>query len=134
MIMDLIKINGISYDVSIRAIEENFNILYSENTGRSATVGARMILDPLGTFFGHKIVFARRNGKETHFDRLFDVLSTPVYDGFEIEAIHGQEKIMYTAYVSQGARSVKKVDPNSGKVYWDEFEVNFIPMEAQVTP
>ena len=134
MIMDLIKIDGISYDVSIRAIEENFNILYSENTGRSATVGAKMILDPLGTFFGHKVVFARKNGRETHFDRLFEVLSTPVYDGFGIEAVHGQSKISYTAYVSQGSRSVKKVDPNSGKVYWDEFEVNFIPMEAQVTP
>lgn len=138
--MDLIKINGDSYDVSIRAIEENFNILYSENTGRSAD--ARMILDPLGTFFGHKVVFARKKSGEphldahfeTHFDRLFEVLSQPVYDGFKIEAIHGQDKITYTAYVSQGSRSVKKVDPNSGKVYWDEFEVNFIPMEAQVTP
>jgi hypothetical protein len=30
--MDYVKINGVAYDVVVLELEENFNILYSENT------------------------------------------------------------------------------------------------------
>ena len=63
MITNVIKIDGIAYNVAITEISENFNILYSENTGRTMSQGARMTLDPLGTFFGHKVTFARRGDK-----------------------------------------------------------------------
>lgn len=132
--MEWVKIDGVSYDVIVKSISEDFNILYSENTGRSVSVGARMILDPLGTFFGHKVVFARRNGKENHFDELFKKLSTPRYEGIDVEIVHYQSTLKYSAYVSQGSRVLRKIDEKTGKVYWGEFEVSFIPMEAQVTP
>ena len=62
--MDFFKIDGIKYDVLVTSIEENFSILYSENTGRTMARGARMVLDPLGTFFGHKVTVQRKKGFE----------------------------------------------------------------------
>lgn len=130
--MTIIKIDGKRYDVLVTEISENFNILYSENTGRTMSQGARMTLDPLGTFFGHKVTFARKNGKESEFDALYMYLSKPRINGIKIEAVHNQTSIAYDAYVSSGERSVKKIDINSETVYWDAFSANFVPMEAQV--
>lgn len=132
--MDYVKIGGMAYDVLVVELSENFNILYSENTGRTISARARMTLDPLGTFIGHKITFARKNGKETEYDRLFNFVSKPRHDGIPVEIVHGQKTISYEAYISQGERALKRIDENTGKVYWDKFSVNIIPMEAQILP
>lgn len=132
--MDYVKIGGKSYDVLVTELSENFNILYSENTGRTIAVGARMTLDPLGTFLGHKITFQRKNGKEVEYDALFDYVSKPRYDGIRVEIVHNQSTISYDAYISNGERSLKRIDEKTGKVFWDKFSVNIIPMEAQVLP
>lgn len=132
--MDFIKIGGVSYDVLVTELSENFNILYGENTGRTMAVGSKMTLDPLGTFFGHKVTFKRKQGKEAEFDRLFNYLSQPRYDGIPVKIAHNQSTLSYSAYVSNGERALKKIDPKTKKVYWDTFSVNFVPMEAQVLP
>lgn len=132
--MDYVKIDGRSYDVVVTEISENFTILYSENTGRTMSIGARMTLDPLGTFYGHKITFKRKSGYESEFDRLFEYVSQPRYDGLRMQLVHGQTTISYDAYISNGERKLKRIDERTGKVYWDSFSVNIVPMEAQVTP
>lgn len=132
--MDYVKIGGRAYDVIVTELSENFNILYSSNTGRTISVGARMTLDPLGTFFGHKITFKRKQGKELEFDSLFDYVSKPRYSGIPVEVVHNQSTIKYDAYISNGERNIKKIDVSNGKVYWDTFSVNIVPMEAQVIP
>jgi hypothetical protein len=132
--MDYVKIGGRSYDVLVTELSENFNILYSENTGRTMAIGARMTLDPLGTFYGHKVTFHRKKGNEAEFDMLFDYVSRPRYDGVAVEIVHGQTTLKYDAYISNGERALKRIDANSGKVYWDKFTLNIVPMEAQVTP
>lgn len=129
MITNVLKIDGIVYDVAITEISENFNILFSENTGRTMSQG-RMTLDPLGTFFGHKVTVVRRGDKFDEFDALYEYLSKPRLNGVRLEAIHGQTTIKYDAYVSQGERNLKKV--KNGVAYWDAFSINFVPMEAQV--
>ena len=121
-------------DVLVTAIIENFNILYSDLTGRSTGIAAPMVLDPLGTFYGHKVTFRRKKENTAEFDELFMVLSQPRYDGIEVDIAHNQETLHYRAYVSQGERALKRIDEKNQKIYWDEFSVNFVPMEAQVTP
>ena len=132
--MEYVKIGGKVWDVLVTEISENFNILYSENTGRTMSVGARMTLDPLGTFFGHKITFQRKQGNEKEYDTFFEFVSNPRYDGIPVEIVHGQTTLVYDAYISQGERTLKRIDPKTNKVYWDKFSLNIVPMEAQVKP
>ena len=132
--MNIVKIDGREYNVLVTAISENLNILYSENTGRTMSQGARMTLDPLGTFFGHKVTFARRKGYEDEFDHLYELVSTPRYDGIPVEIVHNQTVLKYDAYISNGERALKRIDPKTNKVYWGEFSLNIVPMEAQVLP
>jgi hypothetical protein len=126
--MNYFSINGKSYDVSVIELSENFNILYSENTGR--TIAARMVLDPLGTFLGHKVTVKRKNGSEDDFDALFNEISQPRAEGVWITAVHDQSTISYEAYISNGERRLKSINPKTNKVYWDTITINIIPMEA----
>ena len=132
--MDYVKIGGKVWDVLVTEIIENFNILYSENTGRTMSVGARMTLDPLGCFIGHKISFKRKPGNEEAYDSLFDYVCQPRYDGIPVEIVHNQTTLKYDAYISQGERALRRIDTKTNKVYWDKFSLNIVPMEAQVFP
>ena len=63
--MDYVKIGGRSWDVLVieRGKEICFEILYTENTGRTLGIGAPLTIDPLGTFISH-CNFKRKQGHE----------------------------------------------------------------------
>jgi hypothetical protein len=132
--MDVVVIDGKSYDVVVESIEESFSILYSENTGRTLSEGARMTLDPLGTFFSHSVKIKPKTGKEEEYDALYEYLSKPRYDGISLKILHAQAYMEYEAYVSNGKNTLIRKNEKSGVARWDGFSANFIPMEAQVTP
>ena len=131
--MNWVVIEGKAYDVLDQDVERNFNILYTENTGRTLAEGAPLILDPLGTFYGHKITFARRKNNVSDFDSLWDFLSQPRVVGINIKVVYNQDVLQYDAYVSSGTQKLNHIDRN-GTVYWDAMQANFIPIRAQVTP
>lgn len=132
--MDIVVIDGKSYDVVVESIEESFTILYGEGTGRTISDGARMTLDPIGTFFSHNVKFKPKNGKETEYDALYEYLNRPRYDGVSLKILHAQDYMEYEAYVSNGKNKLIRKNINSGVARWDGFTANFVPMEAQVTP
>lgn len=134
--MEIVKIDGKIWDVKITEITESFTILYSENSGRTMAMGSPMTLDPLGTFYNYKITFKRVEGKEDEYDKLFDFFAVPRYSGVEFNIVHNQAlwDKPFKAYVSQGERSLKRVDIKTGKVYWDKFTANVVPISAQVLP
>lgn len=131
--MDICKIGGKEYSVVVVGITETFTKLYTENTGRTMGAGARMNLDCLGTFFGHRVEVARKAGFESDFDEFFDLVSLPTNDGISVKMVHNQDSIEYEAYISNGERGVKRIDIKTGKVYWDKLAITLIPMEAQKT-
>lgn len=132
--MDYFKINGRDFGVLVIDITETFNILYSENSGRTIADGAPMVLDPLGTFYGHKIKVKKKQGYEREYDELFEIISKPRYDGLLVEAAHNQKTISYRAYISNGSRSVLKINQRTRNTNWGEMELNIVPMKAQVLP
>lgn len=132
--MSYFKIGGEEWDVLVVEASESFEILYSSNTGRTIARGAPMTLDPLGTFFGHKVTVARKRGREKQFDALLDYVSIPRYSGIDVELVHNQKTIKYKAYISKGERNLKRIDVAGEKVYWDTLTLNIVPIEAQVLP
>ena len=132
--MDYVIIDGKAYDVLVMEIEEGFEILYTENTGRTIAPGAPLSLDPLGTFISHTVTFKRKQGKEAEFDALFNFLLQPRNEGFPVDMVHDQDTINYKAYCSSGSRKVLKILKDRKGVDWDKMTVKFIPTEAQVLP
>ena len=131
--MNYVKINGRVWNVRITEMSENFNILDTENAGRVIEAGA-MTLDRIGTFYGHKLTFAKDRASVDEFDELFMFLSKPTNSGISVEFAHNQATIKYIAYVSSGERKIQRIDTQNGVVYWNTFSANFIPMKAQVLP
>ena len=130
--MNYVKIDGTVWDVDvgISEYEETFSILDGENAGR-VKANARMIRDIYGTFWGHKVTFFRRGDKVAEFDALWDYLKQP-RESVQLEAADGQTTLSYEAYYTSGSRKLQKVE--NGVNYWDQLQINFIPMEAQITP
>lgn len=127
-------IDRVPWNVTVVSISETANILYSENTGRTMSEGARMTLDPLGTFIGHKVVVKRKGDDFNSFDKLFEYLCLPRFDGMHVKIVDGQSTIEYDAYISTVTREVERIDDRGGKVFWKEMELNIVPMEAQIKP
>jgi hypothetical protein len=61
-------------------------------------------------------------------------VSRPTSEGFDIDIAHCQDVARYKGYISNGKRTLKRIDINTGKIYWDALTLNIIPMKAQVTP
>ena len=123
----MVRLCGTMHRENIRRKQRKETAEY-ENTGR--TIGARMVLDPLGTFLGHRITIKRKNGSEEDFDSLFNEISKPRAEGVWITAVHDQGTISYEAYISNGERRLKAINPKTNKIYWDTMTINIIPMEA----
>lgn len=130
--MNYFKINGIAFDVTVAIsdIEESFNVLDGENAGR--VLAGNMVRDIIGTYIGHKVTLF--NGKDNEsFDALWDYLvAHSVDDSVMLEAADGQSSIAYEAYYTSGTRKLRT--SADGVNYWDEIEVNMIPISPQVTP
>lgn len=134
MLKDWFEIDGDTFDVTVTAIEESATVLYSDKSGRTITNGARMILVPLGTFYNHTITVQRHKSNLYDFDFLYTYITQPVNNGFHIKAVHNQTTIEYDGYISEVKRKLKRIDPITNKVYWDEMQISIIAMEAQVIP
>lgn len=131
--MSYIKLNGVEFDteIAISAYNRNFNVLDGDNAGR--VLSGRMIRDIIGTYIGNKITVFRRGDNYKGLDDFWDYLvAHSVDDSVMLEAADGQKTISYEAYYTSASQDIEKVD--GGVNYWGEIEVNFIPIDAQVTP
>lgn len=132
MANNLCRINGIDFDVTvaISEIEESFNVLDGENVGR--VLSGRMVRDIIGTYIGHKVTFFSAKSQSS-FDALWDYLiAHSCDDSVMVTLADGQKTISYEAYYTSGTRKLYKRENN--KNYWDQIQVSFVPMDAQVRP
>lgn len=130
--LNLIKIDGVSYDVLVTAIQETFNVVEGDNSG-IALHRNREIRDITGVKIGHAITFAPDNDPEI-FDALCEYLFGAIRESVVIEAVHGQTSISYEAAYNTGSRNVVHIDDDNGVVYWNELTVEFRPIENYINP
>ena len=136
--MDLVKIDGVVYDVLVSAIEETAEKVQGGNSG-TALYRQREILDIAGIKYAHKITFTPNEEAPEMFDRLFSYLFDNVRESVFLEVVHGQTTISYEATYTTGGRSVayisKKNDPDNAEdefIGWDDLTVDFRSRETVI--
>ena len=137
--MDLVKIDGVVYDVLVSAIEEKSEVVEGKNTG-TALYRQRDIRDIAGVKYAHSITFSSNDEAPEMFDKLFSYLFDNVRESVMLEVVHGQETISYEARYTTGTRRVnyiaKTIDPDTEEVTeyiaWDDLTVEFRSMETVI--
>jgi hypothetical protein len=132
--MEWVKIDGRTYDVHVDEITRTFTIKQSQNSGATIGIGAPEILDPLGTYIGHTIRFRAKPGQEHELEKLWEYVLQPRYRGVMVDIVYGQGTLKYEAKITTGTQPLKRIDPETNKVYWGVFSLNIVPTKAQVTP
>lgn len=134
MVKDWLEIDGMNFNVTVTEITESASVLYSDNTGRTIAKGAPITLDPLGTFYNYKVVVKRKGDNLDDYDNLYDYITQPRYNGFNIKAVHNQTTWVFDGYISSAERTISRIDDNNKRVYWKEMSLNIIATKAQVLP
>lgn len=130
--LSLVKIDGISYDVLVTAIAENYNVVEGPNSG-IALYRQREIRDLAGIKIGHSVTFAPDNDPDA-YDALCAYLFGTLREYVTLEIVHDQDVISYEAAYNTGSRRVSHIDDDKDVVYWTELTVDFRPMETQINP
>lgn len=137
--MDLVKIDGIVYDVLVSALENKAEKVQGGNTG-TALYRNREIQDIVGIKYAHNITFSPNEEYPELFDSLFSYLFDNVRESVMLEVVHGQTTIAYEATYTTGSRRVnyitkKKIDNSDEEIEfigWDDLTVEFRSIETVV--
>ena len=137
--MDLVKIDGVSYDVLVSALEGKAEKVQGGNTG-TALYRQREIQDTAGIKLYHSITFSPNEQHPELFDALYSYLFDNVRDSVMLEVVHGQTTISYEATYTTGARRVdyitKKKDADTEEEIdffgWSDLTVEFRSVETVI--
>ena len=138
--MDLVKIDGVVYDVLVSALQEKAEKVQGSNSG-TALYRQREISDIAGIKYSHSITFAPNDEAPEMFDELFSYLFDNVRESVNLEVVHGQKTIAYEATYTTGSRKVayisKKKDADEEEtefIGWGDLTVDFRSRETIVNP
>lgn len=137
--MDLVKIDGVVYDVLVSALDEKAEKVQGKNSGVSL-YRDREIQDIIGIKYAHNITFSPNENNPELFDSLFSYLFDNVRESVMLEVVHGQKTIAYEATYTTGGRRVNYIDKRTDTeeetefVGWDDLTVEFRSIETIVNP
>lgn len=129
--MDLVKIDGKTYDVLVTAIQETASVVEGGNKG-TALYRQRDIRDIAGIKYAHSITFSPNDEAPELFDELFSYLFDNIRESVQLEVVHNQSTIIYEAVYSAGSRAVAHINERTDFVGWDELTVDFQSIETIV--
>lgn len=137
--MDLVKIDGVVYDVLVTALEEKPEIIEGKNSGVSL-YRERDIRDIIGIKYTHSITFSPSDEAPELFDELFSYLFDNIRESVMLEVVHGQKTITYEARYSTGARRVSYISKKENAdteeetdfIGWDDLTIEFRSLETVV--
>lgn len=131
--MDLVKIDGVVYDVLVSALEEIPEVVEGPNIG-TALYRQRDIRDIAGIKYAHKITFSPNDEAPELFDRLYSYLFDNIRESVMLEVVHGQTTLSYEARYNTGARRVAYFNNKTDFVGWDDLTVEFRSIETVINP
>lgn len=129
--MDLVKIDGVVYDVLVSALEGRAEKVSGKNSG-TAIYRQREIQDTAGIKLRHTITFSPNEKAPELFDSLYSYLFDNVRDSVMLEVVHGQKTIAYEATYTTGGRRVAYIDDSRDFVGWDDLTVEFRSIETVI--
>lgn len=137
--MDLVKIDGVVYDVLVTALEELPEIIEGKNSGVSL-YRERDIRDIIGIKYAHKITFSPSDEAPELFDELFSYLFDYIRESVMLEVVHGQKTITYEAKYSTSSRRVNYINKKQGNdteeetdfIGWDDLTIEFRSLETVI--
>lgn len=128
--MDVVKIDGRAYNVSVAApIKRSASVLDGENAGRVMT--GRMARDIIGTYYNYEITFGTSLLSPDDYDSLYETLTEPI-ESHMITVPYGQGTKTFEAYVSNATDVLKRM--NSKEKLWGDLSVKFTAMEPARRP
>lgn len=128
--ISLCKIDGVSYDVLVTALEETTEIVEGSNSG-TALYRNRELRDLKGIKIGHNVTFSPDNDPDT-YDALYRYLFGSLRESVMLEVVYNQETITYEAAYNTSSRRVATINDNDDFIGWDDLTVAFRPMELQI--
>lgn len=128
MALKVFTMDGISYNVNVKALTRKFSVMDTDKSGR--TMDGAMYRDVIGTFYNYSMTVRERGGDAAALDAFWDAISSPA-ESHTCVFPYGQKTLTQKMYVTSGDQALKLMRP--GKNEWGEISVNFIAMEPEVT-
>lgn len=129
--INLVEIDGMSFDAIVSAIEEIPEVVEGKNTG-TALYRDRDIRDIKGIKYTHKITFSPNDEAPEMFDSLFSYLFDNIRESVMLKVVHGQKTMNYEAKYTTGSRRVAYINDKTDFVGWDDLTVDFRSIETVI--
>lgn len=129
--MSGITVDEIYYDVAVMypSLKRDFSIITGDAEGVAIT--KRKIRDVLGTQFEYEMQLNAKDGKQSDYDALYEVLTDPDAEYHTITLPYGQSTITYQAVIESGSDTYAGF--YEGEHHWGDLTLRFVPMEPQKT-
>lgn len=127
--MDILKIDGKTFNVGVTSLKRGAAVLDGENAGR--VLSGRMVRDIIGTYYNYDLTFGTSNLSPADYDVLYDLLTAPV-DCHTITVPYGQHTKTFEAYVSNASDTLKHMTDKMN--LWGELTIKFTAMEPDRRP
>lgn len=127
--MALFKIDGIEYNVLVKSLKRNFQVLDGENTGRN--LNGDMKRDVIGTFYNYSVEIESRNLSSAQYDELYEAISS-ADDFHNLELPYGQNIYSFKGYISNGSDELIYVREGENK--WGKLSFNMIAKSPKRRP
>lgn len=127
--MDIIKVDGKTFNVAVTSLKRGAAVLDGENAGR--VLSGRMARDIIGTYYNYDLTFGKSTIDPAEYDELYDLLTAPV-DYHTITVPYGQRTKTFEAYVSNASDVLKRMTDRVN--LWGELTIKFTAMEPDRRP
>ena len=129
MSIQVFKMDGVAYNVSVTALTRKFSVMDTDKSGR--TQDGAMYRDIIGTYYNYTMTIRERDGDAAALDAFWEAISSPSKSHVCVFP-YGQETLTQQMYVTSGEQALKLMQPDRN--HWGEISVNFIAMKPEVVP